>query len=289
MGHFSKLSFLILSYLMVGAQVEAVTNLPENSISWGVYGDRPPIFITAGERQGEGIGDGFYKDIKKILPNFQHHTLNAKLLRIISKIKKESNVCTAMFKTPERQPQILFSKQGIGWVPTARVVVPTDRLDRFMDITGWESGDISLKALLKQHKSLRLGLVKGISNGADLDQLLNNLDQDNSLYLHSGFKSPLAVLRMMYAGRLDYVIQPSWMVQYLLQGSEGKVTIIPISDIRRYDEVFIGCSLGSTGAAVIEKIDTNIDQVRQYFQTNLERFLPTSELLDYRETTATNY
>lgn len=275
-------SMLFSLFVAIGGVAEESEATSEGKLGWGVYSEQPAAFITQGDKQGLGIVDQIYSELHLQLPDYQHHFVEAKLLRIITKVSAGENICTVMFKTADRESKVLFSARPIGWITSFRLVIATDKLEDFRSRTGWQSGSISLSSLIKNNKSLRLGLVTGTSYGSALDMQLQAIDKNNNVYRHSGFDSARAILRMLLAGRVDYILEQSWTIKYMLKDEEERVTFIPIANMPFHNELFIGCPKTLWGQAVIDRINPIVDQVRDSARSGIEYWLPKSELPDYR-------
>ena len=74
-----------------GAEVNQTSD--ERNVGWGVYDDQPPVFITQGNNQGQGMADKLYLELHRQLPGYNHHFIQAKLLRIIVKVSAGEKIC----------------------------------------------------------------------------------------------------------------------------------------------------------------------------------------------------
>nr|WP_240945903.1 TIGR02285 family protein [Pseudomaricurvus alkylphenolicus] len=254
-----------------------------DTIGWGVYSDQPPVFIIEGIDKGNGIADNIYVELQRHLPEFQHHQVQAKLLRIIAMISAKEKICAVMFKTPERESMMRFSSVAVGWLSSPRLAVASDRLDEFHAQTGWQNGEISLREMIEEHPNLRLGLNTGSSYGNTLDDKLKGIGRHNRIYRHSGFNSTRALLHMLLAGRVDYILEHSWVIKFVLKGDLNKVTLIPLTGAPDYVEVFVGCPRNSWGQSVIRRIDPLIAEVRNRSAARIENWLPEYEISNYRK------
>lgn len=229
------------------------------------------------------MGDRLYQGLQRKLPDYQHSFVYAKLIRIIAKVSAGEKLCATMFKTPERESLALFSSEALGLLPSPRLVIASNKEDDFRRQTGWEGGKISLRKLIKEHKTLRLGLISGYSYGQELDTQLKTLNKKNHIYRHSGFNSPQALLHMLLAGRVDFILEHSWMMKYILKDTDGRVTLIPIADAPLYVEAFIACPKNQWGQKIIGEINLAIRKSRNESRQAIEHWLNNSEITAYRK------
>lgn len=276
-------SLIIALSIVVGCGATEQLPTPVGEFTWGVFSDHPPIFITQGPNRGRGMADQAYSVLQRELPYHQHSLVHAKIKRIIAMISSGDKICSVMIKTPARERLALFSSQAIALLPSPRLVIAADKKEYFRQVTGWQGESISVPKLIKEHKNLRLGLVEGSTYGPTLDAQLKKLNDANYAYRHSGFNSPRAVLRMLLAGRVDYILEYSWAINYMIRDEIRKVTLIPISHIPPYYKAFIACPKNRWGKSAIDQINPIIKQVRQANQSSVEYWLPSSALADYRK------
>lgn len=267
----------------LSAMAEKVQHPTKTQINWGVYTDQPPIFITAGKHKGMGMADSFYDTLEKTLPNHQHRRVEAKLLRVIAKISAKEQICSVMFKTPERELKIQFSDKAIGLLPAPKLAIKRENLANFKKLPAWQDNKVSLTKLLNEENELKLGLNAGSSYGLAIDNAIKNADNPDRVYRHSGHASRQALIRMLLANRVDYIFDYSFVIKYILQQDIHRVSMIPLTESPEYIEVFIGCPKNPWGQSILNHINPAIESVRDHSVSNIEKWLTADEISSYRK------
>lgn len=253
-----------------------------NVIHWGIWNDRPPVFITKGRLKGKGMADNFYASISDYLPNRKHLFIEAKLQRITAMMSAGEKVCSIMIKTNAREKRIHFTDTPINLVPASKAIFRKEKFSNNVDKIVWIEHKIDLVSTMKLENGLRLGLVSGISHGPILDFQIEQISSSPQIYKHTGFKSPRSIVLMLAADRVDFTLQQTWAASYTFDGSMEGFLSFDIFDINDYDEIHIGCAKNEWGKKAISELNCVTDRIKDDFFEDIIRWIPETERSSYK-------
>lgn len=243
----------------------------------------PPFFIHEGPLAGQGYEDLITDILVEKLPQYEHEHLQATISRHYQQWKQGENACSlAMYKTPERDEFVYFSKASVFTLPPVLIITK----DRFQDFGGKKV--VSLAELLQQGKMV-IGRSKNRSYGAEFDKMLDTYGNDKNIYAYEGPELSLNLFKMLLAGRLDALPALPEEAMYLAEtmGFLDKIMTISVSENLQDLQsmlTYVACSKTDWGKKTIEAIDTILVRERptERYQAAYERWLDPSSVNDYR-------
>jgi uncharacterized protein (TIGR02285 family) len=243
----------------------------------------PPFFIHEGPLAGQGYEDLITDILVEKLPQYEHEHLQATISRHYQQWKQGENACSlAMYKTPERDEFVYYSKASVFTLPPVLIITK----DRFQDFGAKKV--VSLAELLQQGKMV-IGRAKNRSYGPGFDKMLDTYGNDKNIYTYEGPELTLNLFKMLLAGRLDALSALPEEAMYLAEtmGLRDKVMTISVSEnLQDYQGMitYMACSKTDWGKKTIETINTLLVQERptERYQAAYERWLDPSSIDDYR-------
>jgi len=244
----------------------------------------PPFFIHEGPLAGQGYEDLITDILMKKLPQFEHVHLQAPISRHYQQWKQGENACSlAMYKTPERDEFVYFSKASVFTLPPVLII----QKDRFEDFGGQKV--VRLADLLKEGKMV-IGRSKNRSYGPGFDKSLNDYGNEKNIYAYEGPELTLNLFKMLLAGRVDALAGLPEEAMYLAEtmGFRDKIMTISVSENLEDHEsmlTYVACSKTDWGKKTIETINTILTQERptDQYRAAYERWLDPSSVDDYRK------
>lgn len=224
----------------------------KDTITWYLDPSFPPAHIPSGRYAGQGLNDRELRWLIEQLPQFDHVIVDSTAARTWHEIGHADARCSpAALKTPEREKTAVFSTPALqSW--GLMVMVRQDRLAATHSVRG-PSETIDLARLFASG-SLRGAVNEGRSYGPVIDPLLSVAKAQKSVQPVS---DSLQALRMVTAGRADYVLGYSYELGYFrkIDGSDEPIVILPIEGVNRYSAAYAACSDKPVGRAVIASVN----------------------------------
>jgi len=244
----------------------------------------PPFFIHEGPLAGQGYEDLITDILEEQLPQFEHIHMQATISRHYQQWKQGENACSlAMYKTPERDEFVYFSKASVFTLPPVLII----RKDRFEDFGGKKV--VRLADLLKEGKMI-IGRSKNRSYGPGFDKSLNNYGNSKNIYSYEGPELTLNLFKMLLAERVDALAGLPEEAMYLAEtlGFRDKIMTINVNENLEDHEsmiTYVACSKTDWGKKTIETINTILTKERptERYRAAYERWLDPSSVADYRK------
>ncbi|SHO43084.1 TIGR02285 family protein [Desulfopila aestuarii] len=244
----------------------------------------PPFFIHEGPLAGQGYEDLITDILEEKMPQFEHVHMQATISRHYQQWKQGENACSlAMYKTPERDEFVYFSKASVFTLPPVLII----QKDRFEDFGGQKV--VRLADLLKEGKMV-IGRSKNRSYGPGFDKSLNDYGNDKNIYAYEGPELTLNLFKMLLAGRVDALPGLPEEAMYLAEtmGFRDKIMTISVSENLEDREsmlTYVACSKTDWGKNTIETINTILTQERptERYRAAYERWLDPSSVGEYRK------
>lgn len=244
----------------------------------------PPFFIHEGPLAGQGYEDLITDILEEQLPQFEHIHMQATISRHYQQWKQGENACSlAMYKTPERDEFVYFSKASVFTLPPVLII----RKDRFEDFGGKKV--VRLADLLKEGKMV-IGRSKNRSYGPGFDKSLNDYGNSKNIYAYEGPELTLNLFKMLLAKRVDALAGLPEEAMYLAEtlGFRDKIMTINVSENLEDHEsmiTYVACSKTDWGKKTIETINTILTKERptERYRAAYERWLDPSSVADYRK------
>lgn len=261
--------------------VRAEADKPE--IQW-FFQEFPPIYITDGERKGQGVGDLTLQYFIDRLPAFKHSRVEANYSRAFSAIKGRDGAChSGLFQTPEREEHMVFSDFVQMMVPN-RVVLLRETLPRFEHFLN-DNGEISLAALV-QATDLIAGIVDHRVYSARINEALEQFHAPSRRVRVPYHLSATLLLRKRIDYTFGYLIEAAYLFEK--QGAKEDFVTLPIEGEEQVQFARFACSRGPLGhkiISMINKIIASAEGVPEYrrFYTDL---LSEDALKAFRASTA---
>lgn len=240
------------------------------TIVWAVA-DGPPYHLPGSVPKpsrpvelGEGVNDLLIAYLAEELPGFHHRLAHLSRPQMWRRMQAGEPICYVdAFKTPER---LRFAYFSVVTAPVPQVVVTR------ADQAGLAGQELALKDLL-QRKDLRGVFEIGRSYGAHIDPML-----DAARVSRQPLPSSPQLLRMLEAGRMDYLVEYPMALQHYRE------RLVPAPALRFFDlreereppPAYVACTRSAWGRTVIEAVDGAIRRlaVRPESRRALLRWLP---------------
>lgn len=245
----------------------------KDKIIW-VDVDAPPFYILEGNEKGKGVVDEITLLLQKNMPQYDHEHQVINLSRLMYMMRNGEHVChAALFRTRERETEALFSSTPTDIVPPVGITIKADRKDDFPD-----HDNCSLAELLEK-KKLKAGIAADRSYGKPLDDILKRNEGSPLVYARSGADIYSGLLRMLLAGRVDFILGSPLEAGYIHKKMDvgDSVINIPIRENMEYTMGYAACPKNEWGRGVIAEIEKilkerrNTDEYRDIFEKWLDK------------------
>lgn len=241
--------------------------------------DWPPYYFTSPEMKGKGEAGATAYKAMELLTDYQHESKLTPSKRASALMKAQPNHCrSGLFKTPEREEYMYFSKQIQYYFPYG-VTIHKKSLERFQPYIGKDNYIDLDKALASGE--ITLAINEGQSYGKSLDALLKKYEGGkNIIKTSSGVKFRETLLKRLfssnsYHGTLAIPEEFNYHAkQQNLDG--GQLLYFPVVGTELFGSGwwgYIGCSKSDLGKEVITKVNQNIDQIRAVAVARYRDFL----------------
>lgn len=226
-------------------------------LNWAIN-TGPPFHIVGGSFNQQGLCDQLLLSIQTHLPTIRHQNLLMPQTRIHQALNNKEALCfpcmihraqptkTAVFSTPTHwyRPQGVITRQALA-----------NHLIQLF-------GSPLVLARLLEAKTFKLGLAAGRRYG-EIEPLLEPY-RKNEL-IRSGDDGPVALLKMIQSGRIDFTLDYDIILTYLKktapEQAEGLV-YVPIAELPAPIAGAVGCSNSDWGKQQVELINTVIPKVQ---------------------------
>jgi len=243
----------------------------------------PPFFIHEGPLAGQGYEDLITDVLEEQLPQYEHVHLQATISRHYQQWKLGQNACSlAMYKTPEREKFVYFSKASVFTLPPVLIITR----ERLNDFGGKKV--VNLAELLKEGK-LVIGRSKNRSYGPEFDKCLDTYGNEQNIYSYEGPDLSTNLFKMLLAGRLDALPGLPEEAMYLAEtmGLRDRIMTISVSEnLADHESMmsYVACSKTKWGKKTIQAINTILDKERptDRYRAAYERWLDPSSIDGYR-------
>lgn len=239
----SRFFFLMLIFYCLSNNCIA-----NDSIIWGI--DWTPPADTTDINEGGGISGEILGVLERGLPQYTHDHQKMNLLRIMSSIKDQKNVCcNYLFKTPEREKVGHFSLPLRINLPL-RVIM---RKDAFLDMG--QPTVLSSVTLLRDTQ-LRCIFEEGRSYSS-LDPIINQFS--NRSNIERAVVTSENLLKMLDSNRIDFFVDYSYAVtnnsSATEQYNDGLIAIVAIEEVFEYAYSHVICPKNDWGLGIINDVN----------------------------------
>jgi len=269
---------IALVALLLSGNGTANTDKP--LLSWATN-TAPPFHIMAGPFDHQGICDALLDSIQLHLPQLRHQILVMPQTRIHQALNRKEQLCfpcmihrsqatkTAVFSQPTHQ----YRPQGV----ITRKALASHFTEQF--------GSPLVLANLLADQTFKLGLAAGRRYG-ELESVLEPY-RKNGL-VRSGDDGPVALLKMIQSGRIDFTLDYDIILTYLKKTAPEQakgLVYMPLAELTKPVAGAVGCSNNDWGRHQIELINTVLPKVKAdpEFKKSLELWFSTQDLLSGSE------
>lgn len=267
-----KLRFIGILWLLVVFSISSYPSdtLAKDTIIWLTF-DYPPMRITKGEQQGQGIGDLAVKYLQEQMPEYNHKDLEVNLKRLFYTLKKEEKVfAIGLVKTPEREEFLHYSIPAVIR-PGLSVVIRKDKVGEFGRLK-----TISLAEILK-NKQWKLGIDGDRSYTSKVDAVLKQHQGQKNLVVRTGYDMITSYLKMLSKGNIDALIEYPSQVKYISReaGLLDQFYTITLEEAPRYTVSYVVCPKNEWGKKMIERVNSILTQGRptDEYRSFIERWV----------------
>lgn len=234
----------------------------------------PPMYLLDAADPGNGTGNGdmLLKALAPHLPDWQIKPVPMALRRVFSEIKAGKPLCFATaVEAPER---FTYSYATPSFVtPSVQVITLRSKAAGLVGPDG--KVDLARLAANAEHPG---SYTADRAFGLAVDSIIH-APGNVGLKLNAS-ADPVAQLRMLSAGRVDYVLEYPTMLGYLVQRGQLPDTMValPIKQQSSWITVWALCPRTPWGKRAITDIDAGLQQVARSgaYQSILQRWLPAS-------------
>ncbi len=268
--------------LLFSTAVPVNTALAGQTLTW-LEAPAPPFFIQEGELKGQGYEDMVTQIVIDRLPEYQHEHLVASITRHYQEFKEGRQACSiGLFKTPEREKFLYFSKPSFFTLPVV-IVINKENYAAFAKAKSVKLADVL-------HKNLVIGRAKNRSYGKNIDDVLARQGTDQNTYSFEGGDLSLTLFEMLKRHRLDGLLSLPEEAMYHAErlGIRDKIMTLTIEETQNsYESWFsyVACAKTAWGKETIDKINTILEQERptDRYRATYERWLDESSYQGYRQ------
>ncbi|MCA1929526.1 TIGR02285 family protein [Rheinheimera sp.] len=264
---------LLLLFALLSSPVIATS--PGTALNWAIN-TAPPFHIVGGVFDQKGLCDQLLSSIQKQLPNSGHRVVLMPQPRIHQALNNKQQLCfPCMIHRSQPTHTAVFSTPTHWYRPTGIIT----RQALAQHLTEQFGSPLHLQSLLKS-ETFKLGLAAG-RKYAELEPLLEPYRQ-NAL-VRSGDDSPVALLKMIQSGRIDFTLDYDIILTYLnkTEPNQAKgLVYVPISELASPIAGAVGCSNSDWGRRQIELINSVLPKVQADpdFKQSLELWFDTRVL-----------
>ena len=259
---------LLLSSHSIASSAKPLLNWATNTA--------PPFHIAGGTFEQQGICDQLLISIKKQLPGLSHQTFVMPQPRIHQALNNREPLCfPCMIHRAQPTKTAIFSNPT-HWYRPQGVITRKALANHFSQ----QFGNPLVLARLLDASTFKLGLAAGRKYG-ELESLLEPY-RKNGL-IRSGDDGPVALLKMIQSGRIDFTLDYDIILTYLNktdpEHAEGLV-YVPLAELPQPIAGAVGCSNSDWGRQQIELINTVVPAVKDdpAFVQSLELWFGTEVL-----------
>lgn len=246
---------LVLVALALSSSGLASTAKP--LLNWAIN-TAPPFHIVGGPFDQQGFCDQLLSSIQKQLPDTKHQVLLMPQTRIHQALNKKEKLCFPCMIHRSQPTQTAVFSNPTHWYRPQGVLTREALAHHFSQQFG---SPLTLKKLL-EGQTFKLGLAAGRRYG-ELESLLEPY-RKNGL-IRSGDDSPVALLKMIQSGRIDFTLDYDIILTYLnktMPEQAKGLVYVPITELPVPIAGAVGCSNSDWGQQQIELINAVIPKVQ---------------------------
>lgn len=227
-------------------------------LNWAIN-PAPPFHVVGGPFHQQGLCDQLLQSIKTQLPELQHRVALMPQTRIHQSLTKDEALCfPCMIHQNQPTASAIFS-QPTHWYRPQGVIT---RKELAQHLTAEFGSPLALAPLLAS-KTYSLGLAAGRRYGA-IEPLLEPYRQSG--VIRSGDDGPVALLKMIQSGRIDFTLDYDIILTYLKKTSPEQakgLVHLAIAELPTPIPGAVGCSNSEWGKQQISLINAVLGKVQQ--------------------------
>lgn len=265
---------LVLMALLLSG--DGIANSTKPLLSWAIN-KAPPFHIVGGTFDQQGICDELLSNIKKQLPHLNHQILVMPQTRIHQALNNKEPLCfPCMIHRPKPTATAVFS-QPTHWYKPQGVITRNALAHHFSE----RFGRPLVLANLLADKTFKFGLAAGRRYG-ELEPILEPYRTGG--LIRSGDDSPVALLKMIQNGRIDFTLDYDIILTYLNKASPEQakgLVFVPLAELTKPIAGAVGCSNSDWGRQQVELINAVLPKVKAdpEFRKSLELWFDAQVLL----------
>ncbi len=245
----------LLAILVLCSPLSASAVQPE--LNWAISA-APPFHIVGGPFDQQGLCDQLVSSIQSQLADLSHRKLQMPQPRIHQALNNKENLCfPCMIHRAEPTKTAVFSQPTHWYRPQGvitRQALATHLAQQF-------GSPLRLEQLLAS-KTYKLGLAAGRKYGV-IEPLLDPYRK--SEWIRSGDDSPVALLKMIQTGRIDFTLDYDIVLTYLSKTAQEQargLVYVPVMELSQPIAGAVGCSNSPWGQQQIERINSVLPKVQ---------------------------
>ena len=245
-----KTCLIVILYGIIGSIFSL--SAKEREIEWLLV-DRPPWFITEGDRKGTGYGDiilGFWKEI---LHDYKHHTRVVNLMRLAEEIKTKQACVPTLVKHPFYAKYRAWSKPVYLLTPYRIIVRP---------VTKKKLGNQTTFSIINLVKNKQYIYGQNTASSVFIPEMNPYLNQSN-VEVVSSSSTFLSLLKMLKAGRVDWILDyPSVLkAMMLVHNVSFEVDSMSVIEFENRQMIgYVNCLDSEEGKRIIQRLNERIDK-----------------------------
>ncbi len=266
--------------LLIASGFFFISKANAEKILWP-YFHYPPLFIVEGQNV-TGYGAHAQKMISSQMAENTHEFIQAQPVRIFEDLKNGAHyLAYGVAKTPEREAYLYYSL-SCRLVFTDGVVMRPEKARPYI-----VDSKISLRKLL-ENENLIMGYSKGASYGPEIDSILKEYNGRIKQFIITGEESEGRQLKMIEAGRMDWMIWEPFALEALAKntGIKGELGIYEILEKKNaFITGYIVAPKNEWGKNKIDKINRILKKLipTDAFYEGLSRWVPEALKTSYRQ------
>lgn len=219
--------------------------------------DFPPYYLKSSQ---DGRDESVALLLEHYLPGFEFRRLSVPASRLMRSLDDAdgSNVCVlSLYKTPEREQRLLFSKHPATFGLPIELITRTELVERLAQD---KIGDRYQLAQIVQKNPKGMGITASRSFGSSLDELLH----DNRLTRLAGETALGSLSGMVSRGRLDYTLgYPDELVYIAGTQQLNNLVSLPLAETASFSLGYVGCNATEENQAMLAALDKQWSAIYQ--------------------------
>lgn len=264
---------------------------PQSQVSPVVYWAKPgfaPLFILKGPFKERGMGDEIFSLLQQRIPGFKHINTEANYPRIITEMRKGTNMCAILHHNDERAEFMYFSKPVVI-TPSYQIYVSKKGRKALNERFDRDVKKESFDTLLSRSQGLNMAITPKQSYGPDRDGIIGKYR--DSIEFSYNFTEQTTLMKRLASDRIDMVLAFPWVFNYELDllGLHSHISKIHLTDMPIHQVSNIGCAKTSVGKQIVDAIDTMSPAPHAFLKEVVVDWLTPQEVNEYRSAYSTYF